>query len=93
MERLAKERTTENSFLVLVLPLTGCAFLGRGCRSEPPFCNWTMSLMNPVLVHKVTVKEIKHGSYQAVAIRLPGYGSKLPFVTLVTFLPMSVSCL
>lgn len=45
-----------------------------------------MSLMNPVFVHKVTVKEIKHGSYQEVAIGLPGYGSQLPFVTLGMFL-------
>lgn len=93
MERLGKERTTENSVLVLVLPLTCCASPGRGCLSEPPFFNWKMSLMNPVLVHKVTMKEIKHGSYQAVAIGLPGYESKLPFVTLGMFLPMSVSCL
>lgn len=49
-----------------------------------------MSLMNPALIHKVTVKDIKHGPYQEVAIGLPGYESKLPFVTLGMFLPMSV---
>lgn len=73
----------ENSFLVLALPLT-CASPGWGCLSEPPFWH---------LENKVTVKEIKHGSYQEVAIGLPEYGSQLPFVTLGMFLPMSASCL